>query len=144
MANDFHSEIRGRLASVSSKGERLRQQLDALEIERSELETALRVLDRMAGGAPQTVRAVSNVAAQTNGTTMPDLIIASLDDGPKPIAAITLAVTAMSDKAVDANNIRSTAWRMWKAGRIGKAGDYYHLPNHETESSLSFDLRSEG
>ncbi len=64
---------------------------------------------------------------------MPDLILSALKSGPKPISEITVAVADESEKPIDPNNIRSTAWRMWKANRISKTGDVYHLNNHRLE-----------
>lgn len=64
---------------------------------------------------------------------MPDYVMQALLDGPKPIAVITDIVLKQHGNDIDANNIRSAAWRMWKAKRIGKTGDNYHLLSNSPE-----------
>ena len=129
MADDPIMTIRARHAATAAKLNKLRPQMEAMERELQEYETALKVLEQVTVSSAQgsTSGATSAIARSEGDPTMPDLILRSLADGPKPIADVTAAVTAMSDKPVEANNVRSTTWRMWKAGRIEKTGDNYHL-----------------
>lgn len=135
MTTDPTDVIRYHLQSLTAKTARLRAQLDALELERREYETALKVYERI-GSAP--ARPAEGRSEQ-EVPTIPDLIVKALETGPKPIADLTSAVMAMSDRPMDANNIRSTAWRIWRAERIAKTGDDYHLIG-DTPSNGQNDL----
>ena len=117
--------IRAKLAATTARTAKLRDQLAAVDAERAEMETALRVLERIMGTDATKVDDSAKPALKAG--TMPDYIIQALLDGPRPIAAITEMVAMQVGPDVDANNIRSAAWRMWKANRIGKDGDNYHL-----------------
>lgn len=138
MSIDLVMTIRTRLASSATKLAKLRAQMDALAQETAEYETALKVLEQVTtvASAQGNAHGQSTAAARaaTEGPTMPDLILSALEDGPKPIAGVTALVTTASGKPTDANNIRSTAWRMWKANRISKTGDVYHLNSHKLEA----------
>lgn len=127
MTQDLLSEIRARHASASAKADRLRAQLDATEKDCRDYETAIKVLEEIRGQTVGAQRSEARTANEAEGPTMPELILLSLEEGPKAIAAVITTVADLSDKETDANNIRSTAWRMWKAGRIGRTGDEYHL-----------------
>ena len=134
MTDDPITTIRARLASSAAKLAKLRAQIGALATETADYETALKVLEQIANTTPATGNAAGHstatVRSDGDGVTMPDLIIHSLQDGPKPISSVTAKVMELSERPVDPNNVRSTAWRMWKADRIGKTGDNYHLLNH--------------
>lgn len=118
--------IRARHVAAHAKAAKLRGQLDAALQECRELETAIKVIEELEGVAAKVTHSLRR-AATGDGPTMPELILLALEKGPKPISEVTTIVADLSDKAVDANNIRSTAWRMWKAERIAKTGDLYHL-----------------
>jgi len=123
MTQDHTETIRAEMEALSAKATRLRSQLDAVERDRADLETALRVLERLTGVPSRS----HEPKGDAGGATMPDLILQALEAGPRAVADLTSSVAFASNKSVDANNIRSTAWRMWKAGRIAKTGDEYHL-----------------
>lgn len=125
MNTDVITTIRARQSAAAAKIAKLRPQLETLERELREYETAIKVLEQVSGATAEDSAATPSRAA--NEPSMPELIVQALASGPKPIADVTAAVSDMSDKPIDANNIRSTAWRMWKAGRIEKTGDDYHL-----------------
>lgn len=132
--------IRARHVAAHAKAAKLRVQLDALQQECRDLETAIKVIEELEGVAEKVTQSVRQ-APTGDGPTMPELILLALEEGPKPIAEVTTIVADLSDKEVDANNIRSTAWRMWKADRIEKTGDLYHLIGQAPEpKEAHFDL----
>lgn len=133
--------IRARHAAAMAKAAKLRNQLDAAVQECREMETALKVIEELEGIASKATKSISHGAA-VDGPTMPELILLALEEGPKPIAEVTATVTDLSDKEVEPNNIRSTAWRMWKAGRIEKTGDLYHLIGQAPEGGESEELEN--
>lgn len=136
MTQDLISTIHAKKTAAAAKVSKLRTQLEAIERELQEYETTLKVLEQVTISAAQGAASGASSAigrSDSDGPTMPDLIMRALETGPKPIADVTATVTVMGEKPVDANNIRSTAWRMWKAGRISKTGDVYHLNNHRLE-----------
>lgn len=141
MTDDPITTIRARLASSAAKLAKLRSQIGALATETAEYETALKVLEQIGNIAPATGNASGHATAtarsDSDGVTMPELIIHSLQGGPKPISSVTAKVMELSERPVDPNNVRSTAWRMWKADRIAKSGDDYHLLDYVPPDSTS-------
>lgn len=128
--------IRAKLASSTARVAKLRDQLAAAECERVEMETALKVLERIMGADAALPSAKDDAGDRPTikAGTMPDYVMQALLDGPKPISVITEIVLKQHGGDLDANNIRSAAWRMWKAQRIGKSGDNYHLLTNSPES----------
>jgi hypothetical protein len=122
--------IRSRLSALTAKAVRMREQLRLVEDELQELETALKVLDRLGLSEPQE-RRVFVPKMRTEPGTLGDLISQALVDGPKPISAITQYISDHHSTTPDPNIIRSTAWRMWRTNRIGRTDDRYHLLNKE-------------
>lgn len=138
MTDDPLQTIRVRLAANNAKLAKLRAQVEALALETAEYETALKVFQQVASAQAAPASGASSARPEADGPTMPDLIIRALEDGPRPISDITGLVQSMSEKPIDPNNIRSTAWRLWKAGRISKTGDDYHLNEHVPEQNDEF------
>jgi hypothetical protein len=140
MSNDILTTIRARATAATNKAIKLRNQLDAALQEARDLETAIKVIEDLQGAVARGTQS-GGQSSSGDGATMPELILLALEDGPKPISEVTATVADLSDKEVDANNIRSTAWRMWKADRIGKTGDLYHLIGQApVDQKQEFDL----
>lgn len=140
MTDNIIETIRARHAAAASKANKLRAQLDAVERELEQYATTLKVVGEIQAAVSQQSTSIGASATliriDTDGPSMPDLIVRALEAGPKPIADVTAAVSAISQRAIDANNIRSTAWRMWKAGRISKTGDDYHLNDYSPHQQV--------
>ena len=121
--------IRARFAAQTAKAERLRERLRLIEDELHELVTTLKVLERL--GLAEEPSDQGILVSPARPGTLADLILKVLNDGPQPIATITERVRTRYGQEIDPNNIRSTAWRMWKAKRLEKTDERYHLLDKE-------------
>lgn len=131
--------IRSKLAATTALAAKRKEHWLATEAEREELATTLRVLERFLGD--EILATLDSPPSRSiKAGTMPDYVMQALFDGPKPIAAITEIVVQKHGPDIDANNVRSAAWRMWKAGRIGKTGDNYHLIKGSAEDRSRLPL----
>ena len=132
--DDPAKPIRDRLVAVAAKEEKLRAALQVMQIERDELQVALKVVERLFAIPSDRVAPVG----PPSKITMPGMIVEALRGGPLPIAAIAKRI-ADEHGPQDVNNIRSTAWRIWKVGRIDRLDDDCYILKNSSEGSAQTD-----
>lgn len=113
------------MAAVAKVAE-LRSQLDAVMQECGDLEATLKSVEELEGNPDKTTgQAVSAMTLELS--SMPQLILLALEEGPMLVTEVTALVSRLSNEPVDASSIRSAVWRMWKTDRIARTGNRYHL-----------------
>lgn len=129
--------IAARRHAIQGELSHLKSQIEALEVERGELEVAARVLHRLgllAEEAGPELPLPATVTINETRPTVPDMIRASVADIVSlgldgATNQMVLAETTRRWGVSDPNVVRPTIWRMVKDGRLIRNGDLYTLPN---------------
>jgi hypothetical protein len=147
MTTDSFALLRARRREIADEAKDLRSRLESLEAEDTELESAEKVLLRF-GAVPSEpiARPASDFSGKPEGTpTTPSMILALLREaggqgkpGLEP-KELQISISKRWWPTVKSEDVGPTAWRMWKDGRLKKAGSLYMLPN----SSAAADLLGE-
>ena len=136
MGTDSFALLRYRRKEIAGEVHDLRAKLQALEVEDEELALAERVLSRF-GEIPEEVE-VGTEAPASNGKppgtpTTPNMIMALLREasaqgkpGLEP-REMQISISKRWWPTVKSEDVGPTAWRMWKDGRLDKAGSLYTL-----------------
>jgi hypothetical protein len=131
---------------IAARTAELQAELETLQTEEKDLETAERVWNQFSG--PQTVGGSMQKAAPTlpaapppdeedsdsEGLTLPKMVFMILEEakaaGKKGVegSEIVTAVKTRWKPEFTAENIRPTLWRMVNRGRLRKRGKSYYLP----------------
>ena len=134
--------IAARRQAIAQETAKLRIQLDALELESSELEVAARVLQRLGLLADESgpELPLPSISLENEAKlTVPDMIkavISGFTDVGLPGATNQQVLNEMTRRwgISDANIVRPTLWRMVKYKRLVREGDIYSLPAASTKA----------
>jgi hypothetical protein len=146
MATDSYELLRSRRKEIAAEVHDLREQLAALENEDAELASAERVLARF-GVVPNDTKALPTTGSgkPPNTPTTPNMILALLREavaqgkaGLEP-REMQISISKRWWPSVKSEDVGPTAWRMWKDGRLAKAGSLYMI----AKSSAAADLLGE-
>lgn len=121
--NESVEQLAAHLGKLEAKANRLRTQLDAVETERGEIETTIRVLQRFAGQGPS---ATPNNQPNENGA----IILRYVGEGENEALApkeIQERLTA-DGHDLNADLVRTQLWRMAKRGILESEDGKYWKP----------------
>jgi hypothetical protein len=132
-------------AALEAERNRIKTRLDMIDIEIADHETAIRIFQRVTGKVEQKLQPSKHVKKQKlekqSLPTKPD----GVPTIPEMITTILERAAAQGHRALQpkfflrliqsewwpeapSEHIGPTLWRMAKAGRLNKEGDYYSLP----------------
>lgn len=132
---------------LSEKEAAIRKQRENNARERAEIVAAANVLARLTGAErPAFVEDYAEPTTEASGAkpkgipTMPEMIFEVLSGGGLP--GVALEPKSIADQIaerwwpdVPVNNVASSAWRLWKAGRLNKTGSRYSNKNEASDEN---------